>query len=226
MPEARERPKKEEGRRAMHPVDDLHSTQYLLKRYWEAALGFWRKDARSTAWLLTIAVFSIAVLNLGLGLLLNIWNRVMFDGLDNRDMRVVLFQSIIFLPLVLASLAMAIADTYSKMSLQRRWRSWLNSHVLVRWLTGGRYYQLTLRPGEHSTPESRVAEDLRLSVDAPVDIVLGVFAAVITLITYIGVLWYIGGEITIPIGTMMFRIPGFLVITEFLYAVLASGAMV
>jgi len=210
----------------MHPVDDLHSTQYLLKRYWEAALGFWRKDARSTAWLLTIAVFSIAVLNLGLGLLLNIWNRVMFDGLDNRDMRVVLFQSIIFLPLVLASLAMAIADTYSKMSLQRRWRSWLNSHVLDRWLTGGRYYQLTLRPGEHSTPESRVAEDLRLSVDAPVDIVLGVFAAVITLITYIGVLWYIGGEITIPIGTMMFRIPGFLVITAFLYAVLASGAMV
>ena len=95
-----------------------------------------------------------------------------------------------------------------------------------RWLTSGRYYQLTLRPGEHSTPESRVAEDLRLSVDAPVDIVLGVFAALITLITYIGVLWYIGGEITIPIGTMMFRIPGFLVITAFLYAVLASGAMV
>ena len=210
----------------MHQVDDRHTTQYLLARYWQAALGFWRKDARRTAWLLTIAVFSIALLNLGLGLLLNIWNRVMFDGLENRDMRIVVFQSIVFLPLVLASLAMAVSDTYSKMSLQRRWRAWLNGHVLDRWLTSGRYYQLTLRPGEHSTPESRVAEDLRLSVDAPVDIVLGVFAALITLITYIGVLWYIGGEITIPIGTMMLRIPGFLVITAFLYAVLASGAMV
>src|SRR4029453_11028214 len=121
----------------MHAVDDLHSTQYLLKRYWEAALGFWRKDARQTAWLLTIAVFSIALLNLGLGLLPNIWNRVMFDGLDNRDMRIVMFQSIIFPPLVLASLAMAVADTYSKMSLQRRWRSWLNGHVLDRWVTSG-----------------------------------------------------------------------------------------
>ena len=171
-------------------------------------------------------MFSIALLNLGLGLLLNIWNRVMFDGLENRDMRTVVFQSIVFLPLVLASLAMAVSDTYSKMSLQRRWRAWLNGHVLNRWLTSGRYYQLTLRPGEHSTPESRVAEDLRLGVDAPVDIVLGVFAALITLITYIGVLWYIGGEITIPIGTVMLRIPGFLVITAFLYAVLASGAMV
>jgi putative ATP-binding cassette transporter len=121
---------------------------------------------------------------------------------------------------------MAIADTYSKMSLQRRWRAWLNAHVLDRWLTSGRYYQLTLRPGEHSTPESRVAEDLRLSVDAPVDIVLGVFAAVISLLTYIGVLWYIGGAISIPIGESTLRVPGFLVITAFLYALVASGAMV
>jgi len=210
----------------MQQVNSRHTTQYLLARYWEAALGFWRKDARRTAWLLTIAVFSLALLNLGLGLLLNIWNRIMFDGLENREMSTVVFQSMVFLPLVLASLAMAVADTYSKMSLQRRWRAWLNGHVLDRWLTSGRYYQLTLRAGEHSTPESRVAEDLRLSVDAPVDIVLGVFAALITLITYIGVLWYIGGDITLPIGTMMIRIPGFLVVTAFLYAVLASGAMV
>jgi putative ATP-binding cassette transporter len=209
----------------MRQAHDQHSTEELLARYWKAALGFWRKGARTTAWLLTIAVFSIAVLNLGLGLLLNIWNRVMFDGLDNRDMHTVVLQSIIFVPLVLASLAMAIADTYSKMSLQRRWRAWLNGHVLDRWLTNGRYYQLTLRPGEHSTPESRVADDLRLSVDAPVDIVLGVFAAFISLVTYIGVLWYIGGAINIPIGSTMLRIPGFLVITACLYAVIASGAM-
>jgi putative ATP-binding cassette transporter len=206
--------------------DSQHTMQYLLARYWEAALGFWRKEARHTAWRLTIAVFSIAVLNLGLGLLLNIWNRVMFDGLEKRDMHTVVFQSAIFLPLVLASLGMAIADTYSKMSLQRRWRAWLNGHVLNRWVSSGRYYQLTLRPGEHSTPESRITEDLRLSVDAPVDIVLGVFAAIITLITYIGVLWYIGGEITIPAGAMTLRVPGFLVITAFIYAVLASGSMV
>jgi vitamin B12/bleomycin/antimicrobial peptide transport system ATP-binding/permease protein len=209
----------------MHPVHHHHTTKYLLARYWDAALGFWRGDTRYTAWRLTIAVFSIALLNLGLGLLLNIWHRTMFDGLDNRDMGTVVFQSTIFVPLVLASLAMAVSDTYAKMSLQRRWRSWLNGHVLDRWLTSGRYYHLTLRPGEHSTPEYRVADDLRLSVDAPVDIVLGVFAAVISLITYIGVLWYIGGDITIPIGRATLRIPGFLVITAFLYAVVASGAM-
>src|SRR5689334_20012524 len=95
------KPKKTCGpheRRAMHQVDDRHTTQYLLRRYWEAALGFWRADARNTAWRLTVAVFSIALLNLGLGLLLNIWNRIMFDGLEKHDMRIVLFQSVIFFP--------------------------------------------------------------------------------------------------------------------------------
>ena len=112
------------------------------------------------------------------------------------------------------------------MTLQRRWRDWLNAHVLDQWLTSGRYYQLNLVPGDHTNPEYRVAEDLRLSVDAPVEFSVGVFSAVTSAIVFIGVLWFIGGELTIPIGSTMLRIPGFLVVAAFIYAVLASGSMV
>ena len=71
---------------------------------------------------------------------------------------------------------MAAALTYVKMTIQRRWRTWLNGHVLDQWLTGGRYYQLNLVPGDHSNPEFRVAEDPRLSVDAPADFAIGIFS--------------------------------------------------
>ena len=98
------------------------------------------------------------------------------------------------------------------MTLQRRWREWLNAHVLDHWLTSGRYYQLNLVPGDHTNPEYRVAEDLRLSVEAPVEFAIGVFSAVISAITFIGVLWFIGGELTIPVGSTMLHIPGFLVV--------------
>ena len=70
-----------------------------------------------------------------------------------------------------------------------------------------------------------MAEDLRLSVDAPVEFAIGAFSAVISAITFIGVLWFIGGELTIPVGSTTL-IPGFLVIAAFLYAELASGSMV
>ena len=150
----------------------------------------------------------------------------MFDALDKRDGSGVLSQSLLFFPLILASVSVGAASTYAKLTLQRRWRAWLNAHVLDQWLTRGRYYQLNLVPGDHRNPEHRMTEDLRLSVDAPVEFALGVFSAVLSAITFIGVLWFIGGTLTIPVGRTMLRIPGFLVLAAFLYAVLASGAMV
>ncbi len=217
---------RQEERRAMVEDDDQQTRQYLLARFWEAALGFWRKGGGRTAWLLTFTVITIALVNLGLQYRLNVWHRAMFDALDKRDGSGVLYQSMIFFPLILASVSVAAAATYAKLTLQRRWRDWLNAHVLDQWLTSGRYYQLNLVPGDHSNPEYRMAEDLRLSVDAPVEFAMGVFSAVISAITFIGVLWFIGGELTIPVGSTMLRIPGFLVIAAFVYAVLASGSMV
>jgi vitamin B12/bleomycin/antimicrobial peptide transport system ATP-binding/permease protein len=205
--------------------DDPQTRQYLLARFWEAALGFWRKGGGRTAWLLTFTVITVALVNLGLQYRLNIWHRAMFDALDSRDGSGVLYQSMIFFPLIFAIVGVAAAATYAKLTLQRRWRDWLNAQVLDQWLSGGRYYLLNLVPGDHSNPEYRMADDLRLSVEAPVEFAIGVFSAVISAITFIGVLWFIGSELTISLGTTMLRIPGFLVIAAFIYAVLASGSM-
>ena len=147
---------------AMHKVDDPHTNQYLLARFWDAALGFWRKKGGSTAWSLTGAVILITLVGLGVQYQLNVWNRALFDGLEKRDGSRVLSQSLFFLLLILASVGVGVAATYTKMTLQRRWRDWLNAHLLDQWLTSGRYYQLNLVPGDHSNPEYRVAEDLRL----------------------------------------------------------------
>jgi vitamin B12/bleomycin/antimicrobial peptide transport system ATP-binding/permease protein len=210
----------------MVEAEEQQSRQYLLARFWEAALGFWREGGGRSAWLLMVTVITIALVNLGLQYRLNVWHRAMFDALDKRDGSGVLYQSMIFFPLIFTSVSVAAAATYAKMTLQRRWRDWLNAHVLDQWLTSGRYYQLNLVPGDHSNPEYRMAEDLRVSVDAPVEFATGVFSAVISAITFIGVLWFIGGELTIPVGGTMLRIPGFLVIAAFIYALLASGSMV
>jgi len=206
--------------------EEQQTRQYLLARFWDAALGFWRKGGGRNAWSLTFMVIAIALTNLALQYRLNVWHRVMFDALDKRDGSGVLYQTMIFFPLIAAVVGVAAAATYARMTLQRRWRDWLNAHVLDQWLTSGRYYQLNLVPGDHTNPEYRVAEDLRLSVDAPVDFSIGVFSAVTSAIVFIGVLWFIGGELTIPIGSTVLRIPGFLVVAAFIYALLASGSMV
>jgi putative ATP-binding cassette transporter len=196
--------------------------RYLLATFWETALGFWRSGW--AAWLLTAAILAITLTNLLIQYRINVWNRHLFDALEQKDGSEVLRQALIFLPLTVANVSMAVAAIYTRMSTQQTWRRWLNARVLDRWITGGRYYQLNFVSGDHANPEYRVAEDLRVSVDAPVDFAIGVLNAFLSAVTFIGVLWFIGGALTIPRTSI--TIPGFLVIAAVIYAVVASGAMV
>src|SRR5262249_1553323 len=120
----------------------------------------------------------------------------------------------------------AIALVFARMTMQRHWRAWLSNHMLDRWLRNGRYYQLNLISGDHQNPEYRIADDVRVATESPVDFGTGVLSAVLSAITFIVVLWTIGGALTIEIGTNNITIPGFLVIAAVLYAVIASISMV
>jgi putative ATP-binding cassette transporter len=95
-----------------------------------------------------------------------------------------------------------------------------------RWLARGRYYHLNLISGEHENPEHRIAEDVRVATEAPVDFGAGLLAAFLSAGTFIVVLWVVGGELTFDFGGSSVTIPGFLVIAAVVYAIFASGAMV
>src|SRR3977135_2411994 len=96
---------------------------------------------------------------------------------------------------------------------------------MSRGLTNGRYYQLNLVSGDHQNPEYRIAEDLRIAPDSPVDFATGVTSAFLSAATFIVVLWTIGGALTVTIAGSTITIPGFLVIAAVLYAALASGSI-
>jgi putative ATP-binding cassette transporter len=97
--------------------------------------------------------------------------------------------------------------------------------VIDRWLCNGRYFQLNLVSGEHDNPEYRIAQDLRVATDAPVDFVAGVLSAALSAATFIVVLWTIGGALTLHLSGRLITLPGFLVLAAVLYALIASGLM-
>ena len=80
--------------------------------------------------------------------------------------------------------------------------------------------------GDHQNPEYRIADDIRLATDSPVDFATGVTTAVLSAATFIAVLWTIGGSLSFSLGGVEITIPGFLVVAAVVYAVLASGSMV
>ena len=210
----------------------MTSTKYnveandLLRHFWKSAVGFWGKSGTRSSWLLSGIIFIILLVNLATAYGMNAWTRAIFDALQNRDSATILFLSVIYLLLVAAMVSLTVVDVYARMTTQRRWRAWLNNHLINRWLENGHYYQLNFVKDAAQNPEYRIADDVRIATDAPVDLVAGLITALLSAATFVVVLWTIGGTLTLHVDGVVIRIPGFLVIASLLYAMVASGSMI
>ena len=205
--------------------DDQARPQSLLKRFWETSALFWRSERRFTAWMLTTVLLLVVGLVVGAAYAMNVWNRAMFDALQNRNAPFVAWLSLLYFAILLISVALGVLQVFVRMTLQRRWRAWLSDQLIDRWMASGRYYQLNLVRGDHANPEYRIADDVRIATEAPVDFVTGIAHALLSAATFIAVLWTIGGALNVDIAGRQLEIPGFLVIAAIVYALVASGSM-
>jgi putative ATP-binding cassette transporter len=199
--------------------------RYLLKRFWISARRYWGRGGDGLAWPCSLGLLTLIGVNVAFQYGINIWNRSIFDAIEQRDARTVYFLSAVFLPLVLGSVVLVAAQVSLRMAIQRRWRSWLTTSVIASWLANGRYYQLNLIGGDHKNPEARIAEDLRIATESPVDFIAGVISAFLSASTFIVVLWTIGGALSLTIAGSTVTVPGFLVVTAVLYSAITSSSM-
>jgi putative ATP-binding cassette transporter len=198
---------------------------YLLTRFWISARGYWGSQGDRMAWAFSLGLLCLIVGTVAFQYGVNVWNRAIFDAIEKRDASSVYYLTLMFIPLAIGTVVFGVAQVFARMGIQRRWRTWLTTSVISRWLANGRYYQLNLVDGDHKNPEYRIAEDLRIATDSPVDFSAGVTSAFLSASTFIVVLWKIGGALTITAGGSSLTIPGFLVIAAVLYAAIASGSI-
>jgi putative ATP-binding cassette transporter len=197
----------------------------LVRRFWKSAFGYWGKGAHGYAKTLTAALLIVVACQVFIQYRINVWNRSIFDALEKKSGPEVLHQAMLFVPLVLAGILFAVTVVYCRMTMQRNWRRWLSDHVIDRWLESGRYFHLNLVKGDHANPEFRIAEDVRIATESPVDFAVGVFSALLSAVTFMTVLWAVGGSLTFEASGSTFTIPGYLVFAAVFYAVVASGSM-
>jgi len=207
-------------------LQQIPSRRALALRFWLAAKQFWLGPSRRLAWLLTIGNVLLIFFQLAAQFRLNVWNRDIFDALEQKDSGAVSHQALLFVPLALAIVGLGVVAVYGRMTTQRKWREWLTEHLVGRLLAHGHYYQLNLVRGDHKNPEARISQDARVATDAPVDFAVGILSSMVTAVTFIGVLWVVGGNLAIDFAGMGMVIPGYLVLAAIVYSVLASVAMV
>jgi vitamin B12/bleomycin/antimicrobial peptide transport system ATP-binding/permease protein len=200
----------------MSPAPSGRSPSFL-----RLSLGFWRRETRAQAWLLTAAILFFLFANLGAALAVNRWYKFFFDALEQKDTRTVVLGLGLVLALAFLSAAFSVGLLHVRMRLQVRWRQWLARTLIGRWLADRHFYQLTIVHTEAENPEARIAEDGRIAIELLVDFSLGVLNALLAAISFIGILWVVGGSLTVA----GYSIPGYMVFACIIYSTITTLGM-
>jgi vitamin B12/bleomycin/antimicrobial peptide transport system ATP-binding/permease protein len=206
------------------PQHDRLGDRPPLLRFWACASGFWKYKHAKVSWPLSAALVALALAQIAVQYRLNYWNRDFFNALERRDAARLWEEAWLFAPLAASSILLSVGAVWGRMTTQRKWREWLTKHLLVLWLKDGRYRGLRFVAGDHQNAEYRICVDARIATDAPVDMALGLFTALVTAAVFTGVLWAIGGSLTIVMGGHQVTIPGYLVLGVGLYAFVFTTA--
>ena len=153
-----------------------------------------------------------------LSVLLNRWNNDFFSALQEKNAVAFRRQLLQVGWLVGAFIVLAVYQLYLNQMLEIRWRRWLTERYLRAWLTDRAYYRMQLVAGETDNPDQRIAEDVQLLISHTLALFIGGLRAVVTLGTFVAILWGLSGRLTVPIGGLTLVLPGYMVWVSILYA--------
>jgi len=201
---------------------NLRHTTTFLREMWVLARPYWVSEERWSAWGLLALIVGLNLGAVYLSVLFNDWNNLFYNALQNKDVAGFFHQMFRFGWLAALSIVVTVYQMYLNLMLQIRWRRWLTDHYLEDWLSEQAYYRLQVASGGTDNPDQRIADDLQAFVEATLRLSLGLLSAVVTLISFVGILWALSGDLSFPLGGVTVDIPGYMVWVAVLYALVGS----
>lgn len=194
------------------------------RKFFRMASGFWTGDTALNAWFLTASVAGCVAAQISVLVWINNWNRQFFDALETRAPTAI-WAVVAWLPaLVITAAVVLSALIVSRIALQIRWRQFVTTRLVSRWVSRQRYYHLQFSAPDLPAPEYRIAEDGRLSVEPLVEFVIGLITAAVSALTFATILWRVAGAARFTLGGTEVVIPSYMALSAILYAAVTSYA--
>ena len=201
-------------------MKNIRSTLAIV---WRIAAPYFRSEDKLASRTLLAAVISIELSLVGIDVLLNQWNNRFYNALQERNWDGFVREIGIFSLLAACYIGLAVYQLYLNQWLQIRWRRWLTSHYLGEWLQDANHYRMQLQGDAADNPDQRITDDVKLFVERTLDIGVGLLSSVVTLASFIVILWGLSAASPLTIFGREFTIPGYLVWGALIYAVFGTA---
>jgi putative ATP-binding cassette transporter len=194
----------------------------FLRDFWALFKPYWFSEERLIACLLLLAIVALTLGMVYMNVQINEWQNLFFNTLQDKQKAEFYRQILRFALLAAIWIVMSVYSLYLTQMLQIRWRRWLTDKYLKDWLTDRTYYPMQVKGKQTDNPDQRVAEDLRIFVNQTLGLSIGLLNALVTLVSFVGVLWALSGPLVIPFGEYEIAIPGYMLWAALLYAALGN----
>jgi putative ATP-binding cassette transporter len=201
-------------------VNNIRSTLAIV---WRIAVPYFRSEDRWAGRVLLAAVIGIELSLVFINVLLNQWNNRFYNALQEKNWDGFVREIGYFCVLATFYIALSVYQLYLNQWLQIRWRRWMTSTYLGEWLHRANHYRMQLRGDAADNPDQRITDDVKLFVDQTLNIGVGLLSAVVTLASFVVILWGLSAESPLHIYGREFMIPGYLVWGALIYAILGTA---
>src|SRR5215831_3455942 len=195
----------------------------FLREAWSLAWPYWRSEEKWSAIGLLVAIVAANLITVGINVRFNTWNKDFYNALQEYDWSEFWRQFAIFGGLAVVYMVVVVYAAYLQRILHIRWRRWLTERFLRDWLDAQAYYRMQLKQAATDNPDQRIQEDLNSFATTTLALSLGLLTAVVTLVSFLSILWTLSGALTIPLGGgASIAIPGYMVLAALIYAVVGT----
>ena len=196
----------------------LAGTRTFVGNLWRLSAPYWRSSERRTSGALLGAVVALNLSGVGLSAVFNNWNKYFYNALSDKDLGAFKYQLFRFFWLSIATIVVAVSQTYLRQLLLIRWRRWLTAHFIDGWLRRRAYYRLQLIPSTTDNPDQRIADDIGSFITLTLNLSLDLLTALLTLATFAAILWTLSGAA--PVFGV--NVPGYMLWAAMLYSAVGT----
>lgn len=195
----------------------------LSKTAWRLMKSYWKSKEKWRARGLLAGVIALSLGQVYMLVMLNQWNNVFYNALQERDFEV--FWPLIgqFSLIAFGYIIMAVYAIYVKQILEIKWRTWMTSRYLDEWMHSQTYYRLQVLGGDGvDNPDQRISDDIGMFVNLTLSLFIGLLKQVSTLVAFVVILWQLSGTLDIPVGDTVLSVPGYMVFVTLIYSVVGT----
>ncbi|MEX5539829.1 ABC transporter ATP-binding protein/permease [Pseudomonas poae] len=196
---------------------------HTLRNFWRLARPFWTSEQKYPALLLLLGTVLMNLCLVGVNILNNFWNLHFYNALQAKDYPGFMLGTGQFILLQVGLAVFTVGAFHFQQKLTIVWRRWATRNMLDQWLGSQRYQKLKMSETEVDNPDQRIAEDIDLFIIKSLKLSLGLLTAVVSLFSFLNILWQASDLIRIPLGDGGLVIPGLLVWVALVYALAGTG---